>query len=61
MIASVAMLLRHSLDLDDEAALVENALRQVIASGARTADLATGDEAVLSTADMTGEIIRHLG
>ena len=61
MIASVAMLLRHSLELEDEAAVVENALQQVIANGARTADLATGDERVLSTADMTGEIIRHLG
>lgn len=61
MIASVAMLLRHSLDLNEEAALVEKALRQVIASGARTADLATGDDAVLSTTAMTDAIIRELG
>ncbi len=61
MIASVAMLLRHSLDLDQEAALVENALQQVIANGARTADLATGAETVLSTAEMTDAIIHQLG
>ena len=61
MIASVAMLLRHSLDLEQEAASVENALRQVIANGARTADLATGDETVLSTAEMTDAIIHQLG
>lgn len=61
MIASVAMLLRHSLDLEKEAALVENALRQVIKKGARTADLATGDEPALSTAEMTDAIIRELG
>ncbi len=61
MIASVAMLLRHSLDLEQEAALVENALQQVIANGARTADLATGDETVLSTAGMTDAIIHQLG
>ena len=61
MIASVAMLLRHSLDLEQEAALVENALQQVIANGARTADLATGDETVLSTAEMTDAIIHQLG
>ncbi len=60
MIASVAMLLRHSLDLEEAATLVENALRQVIANGARTADLATGDEAVLSTAEMTEAIMRHI-
>ena len=61
MIASVAMLLRHSLDLEQEAALVENALQQVIANGARTADLATVDETVLSTAEMTDAIIHQLG
>jgi 3-isopropylmalate dehydrogenase len=61
MIASVAMLLRHSLDLEEEATLVENALQKVIAEGARTADLATGDEQVLSTAEMTAKIMRHLG
>ncbi len=60
MIASVAMLLRHSLDLEQEAALVENALQQVIANGARTADLATGDETVLSTTEMTDAIIQQL-
>ena len=60
MIASVAMLLRHSLDLQEAATLVENALRQVIANGGRTADLATGDEAVLSTVEMTEAIMRHI-
>ncbi len=61
MVASVALLLRHSLDLEEEATQVENALQRVIAEGARTADLATGDERVLSTSDMTAEIIRNLG
>lgn len=60
MIASAAMLLRHSLDLEEEATLVEQALQQVIASGARTADLATGAEEVLSTAEMTEAIICRL-
>ncbi len=61
MIASIALLLRHSLQLEEEATLVESALREVIASGARTADIATGDAAILSTADMTEAIIRRLG
>jgi 3-isopropylmalate dehydrogenase len=61
MIASVAMLLRHSLELEEEATRVENALQQVIAEGARTADLATGDECVISTTDMTSKIMHHLG
>lgn len=59
-IASVALLLRHSLQLDDEAELVEAAIRNVIAAGARTADIATGNDRVLTTAEMTGEIIQQL-
>ena len=61
MVASIAMLLRLSLELEEEATRVENALQQVIADGARTADLATSDEAVLSTADMTEAIMHQLG
>jgi 3-isopropylmalate dehydrogenase len=61
MIASIAMLLRHSLELEEEATLVESALREVIANGARTADIAADGAAVLSTADMTEAIVRRLG
>jgi len=57
MIASVAMLLRHSLALPDEAHQVEQAIARVISSGARTADIATGADQSLSTQDMTTAII----
>ena len=60
MIASIAMLLRHSLDLQEEAALIESAISQVIADGARTADIATADDKVLSTMEMTDAIIAQL-
>jgi 3-isopropylmalate dehydrogenase len=60
MIASVALLLRHSLGLNEEAALVEEAIRTVIASGARTADIAVAGETVLSTREMTAAIIQQL-
>src|SRR5439155_985833 len=39
-ILSAAMLLRHSLNLDMEAAALENAVQNVLASGARTGDIA---------------------
>ena len=61
MIASVAMLLRHSFELHEEATLVESAIEQAIADGARTADLAINGETVLSTDDMTDRIISFLG
>ena len=43
-ILSVAMLLRHSLGLNEEALGVENAVRDAIADGVRTADIAAGSK-----------------
>ena len=60
-VASAAMLLRHSLGLDTEAAAVEQAIADAIAAGARTADIAATGETKLSTQEMTAEIIRCLG
>ena len=59
-IASVALLLRHSLNLGAEADLVEAALHQVIVDGARTADLARAGERAMSTAEMTDVILRKI-
>ncbi len=55
-ILSAAMLLRHSLKLDAEAQLVEDAVEQVITDGHRTADLG----GTLSTKQMADEIIALL-
>lgn len=59
-IASVALLLRHSLALEQEAAAVESAIAAVIAEGGRTADIATADHRIFSTTEMTEAIIRKL-
>ncbi|MEX2496493.1 MAG: 3-isopropylmalate dehydrogenase [Woeseia sp.] len=60
MIASIALLLRHSLGLAAEADRVELALKTVIAEGARTADIALAGETPLSTVQMTDRIIQQL-
>jgi 3-isopropylmalate dehydrogenase len=60
-IASVAMLLRHSLGLDKEADAVDAAIRQAIAEGCRTTDIAVADDSVLSTTAMTQEILKRIG
>jgi 3-isopropylmalate dehydrogenase len=49
-ILSAAMLLRHSLDLDDDAKTVEDAVQKVLDSGLRTADLGGGDRSLGTTA-----------
>jgi 3-isopropylmalate dehydrogenase len=56
MILSTAMLLRHSLGLEPEAAAIEKAVDDAITAGARTADLG----GKLSTQQMAGEIIERL-
>ena len=59
-VASVAMLLRHSLGLDEEANAVETAIRDVIDAGARTADLAVEGDSLMSTSEMTEAISQQL-
>ena len=56
-IASAAMLLRHSLGLEDEARAVETAIEKTLKSGLRTADLAEGGTSV-NTDQMAGAIAR---
>jgi 3-isopropylmalate dehydrogenase len=58
-IASAAMLLRHALHLDSEAAHVERAIEEALIRGVRTADIAAGGPCV-GTREMTGEIVRSL-
>jgi 3-isopropylmalate dehydrogenase len=55
-ILSSAMMLRHSLGLPAEAALIEDAVDRTITEGARTRDLG----GTLSTTQMADEILRRL-
>jgi 3-isopropylmalate dehydrogenase len=48
-INSAAMMLRHSFSLEEEATAVENAVRHLISTGARTADLAVGGKWISTT------------
>ena len=59
-VLSTAMLLRHSLQLTNEAEAVETAVERAIAGGARTADLGGGVSA-LGTSAMADEVIARIG
>lgn len=59
MILSCAMLLRYSLNLTKEADVIEQAVRQVIDDGARTADIAGGGPHI-STKEMGDRILAAL-
>jgi 3-isopropylmalate dehydrogenase len=58
-ILSAALLLRHSLGLEREAAEVEASVAAVLASGARTADIAAHGAAPLSTQEMGSTVLNE--
>jgi len=60
-ILAVAMLLRHSLNLEAEAATVEKAVHTVLQQGHRTKDLAAKDAPWVNTAEMGRRVIAALG
>ena len=61
MFGSVALMLRHSLEMEDAAAAVESAMDRVLERGSRTADLTSGpDELAVGTEEMTQEVVAEL-
>jgi 3-isopropylmalate dehydrogenase len=60
-ILSVALLLRHSLGLEKEAAAIEAAVSKAIDAGARTADFVEKGRAALSTRAMGDVVLNALG
>jgi 3-isopropylmalate dehydrogenase len=59
-IATVAMLLRHGVNLPDAADAVDAAIGAALDSGARTADLARPGDAVIGTRDMGNRVVELL-
>ena len=59
-ILSIAMLLRYSLAMDEDAALIERACTNVLASGLRTADVMAAGTAKVGTSVMGESVIREL-
>ncbi len=59
-ILSAAMLLRHSLKLENEAQAIERAVDEMLSEGCRSADIAREGERVLNTSEMTEEVIERI-
>ncbi|MGI6381165.1 MAG: 3-isopropylmalate dehydrogenase [Anaerolineae bacterium] len=59
-ILSAALLLRHSLGLEREAQAVEDAVRQVLRDGHRTADIARPGEPTVGTQQMGGLVAERI-
>lgn len=58
-ILATAMMLRHSLSLEEPAAMIEAAVRKVLSHGHRTADIAAGGSPI-STEEMGTEVVNAL-
>ncbi|MEZ5499590.1 MAG: 3-isopropylmalate dehydrogenase [Steroidobacteraceae bacterium] len=59
-ILSCALLLRYSLGLEDEAAMIETAVERAIAQGFRTADIASPDRRPVSTREAGAAVLAEL-
>ena len=57
---SFAMLLRHSFEMEEDAAMIERAASNVLASGLRTADVMAPGAAQVGTAVMGESLLREL-
>ncbi|GAB0118126.1 3-isopropylmalate dehydrogenase [Acidisoma sp. 7E03] len=57
---SLAMLLRYSFDMKEEAALVENAVTAVLEQGLRTPDIMQEGKTRVTTAEMGAAVMREL-
>jgi 3-isopropylmalate dehydrogenase len=58
-ILSSALLLRYSMGLEQEAAVIERAVEDVLQEGVRTADIAAGGPTV-STREMADAVIQDI-
>jgi 3-isopropylmalate dehydrogenase len=59
-VLSVALLLRHSLALEEEARAVEKAVFDVLESGVRTPDIAAPGARAVSTSEMGEAVVARL-
>lgn len=60
MFLSLAMLLRYSLQLEDEARAIETAIDDVLADGLCTGDIAGKDSKIVSTSEFTDAFLAKL-
>jgi len=60
MILSMAMMFRYTFDRADVAARIEKAVRAALASGLRTADIATKGKPVATTVEMGTAVVKAL-
>ncbi|MFA6058622.1 MAG: 3-isopropylmalate dehydrogenase [Taibaiella sp.] len=59
-ILSIALMLRYSFGLNQEAVLIENAVKNTLAQGIMTIDLSRDKNNIISTANFVDAVIEHI-
>ncbi len=59
-IASVALMLRYSFNLEEESRCIEEAIEKVLEKGCRTSDISSNGDGVLGTRAMGSAIAEHI-
>jgi 3-isopropylmalate dehydrogenase len=59
-ILSLALLLRYSFDMEEDASMIEQAVEEVLATAGRTPDIASPGRAVLTTTEMGDAVLAKL-
>jgi 3-isopropylmalate dehydrogenase len=59
-ISSLSMMFRYSFGYENEANIIDNAIKNVLNNGIRTADIAKAGEVKVSTSQMGDEIIKEI-
>ncbi|MBU6425450.1 MAG: 3-isopropylmalate dehydrogenase, partial [Rhodospirillales bacterium] len=59
-VLSLAMMLRYSFDMGEDADMIEAAVERVLAKAGRTPDIAMPGRAVISTAEMGDALLAEL-
>ncbi len=59
-ILSLALMLRYSFDMEDDAAAIEQAVQNALAAGCRTADIAAPGANAISTQEMGDAVLKAL-
>ena len=59
-ILSIALMLRHTFQMEREADCIEKAVSQTLGAGYRTVDISSDDTRTVSTVEMSDQIIKHL-
>lgn len=59
-ISSLSMMFRYSFNLEKEADIIDNSIKNILANGIKSADIAQNGEKIYSTSEIGDELIKEI-